>query len=148
MICRQKVRISLMAVINLKLEYLTDKFLKDSNEANSKELLSEITHMIIEDAQVLIDGEKMADGQIDPAHIKVEIDHRYYFHVYTSKIAFDKCNGKNAYVIPLKSLLDPIFQNETFGGITLNYTKGKKVVLVSKEEIYGSLQDYLKKQTQ
>lgn len=137
-----------MAVINLKLEYLTDKFLKDSSEENSRELLDEITHVIIEDGEVLIDGEKMADGQIDPAHIEVEIDHRFYFHVYTSKIAFDRCHGKSAYVIHLKNLLDPLFGNDTFGGITLNYTKGEKVVLISKEEIYGSLQDYLKKQAQ
>lgn len=137
-----------MAVINLKLEYLTDKFLKDSSEENSRELLDEITHVIIENGEVLIDGEKMADGQIDPAHIEVEIDHRFYFHVYTSKIAFDRCHGHNAYVIPLKNLLDPLFQNNTFGGITLNYTKGERVVLISKEEIYGSLQDYLKKQAE
>lgn len=137
-----------MAVINLKLEYLTEKFLKDSSDANSRELLDEITHVILEDGEVLIDGEKMADGQIDPAHIEVEIDHRFYFHVYTSKIAFDRCHGKNAYVITLKKLLDPIFQNDSFGGITLNYTSGARTVLISKEEIYGSLQDYLKKQTQ
>lgn len=137
-----------MAVINLKLEYLTDKFLKDSSDENSRELLDEITHVILENGEVLIDGEKMADGQIDPAHIEVEIDHRFYFHVYTSKIAFDRCHGKSAYVIPLKNLLDPLFGNDTFGGITLNYTKGEKVVLISKEEIYGSLQDYLKKQAQ
>ena len=137
-----------MAVINLKLEYLTDKFLKDSTDENSRELLDEITHVIIENGEVLIDGEKMADGQIDPAHIEVELDHRFYFHVYTSKIAFDRCHGKNAYVIPLKNLLDPIFQNDTFGGITLNYVKGDKTVLISKEEIYGSLQNYLKRQAQ
>lgn len=135
-----------MAVINLKLEYLADKFLKDPVKANSDELLEEVTHIIVENGEVLIDGEKMADGQIDPAHIEVETDHRFYFHVYTSRIAFDRCHGRNAYVIPLKNLLDPIFQNDTFGGITLNYIKGEKTVLVSKEEIYGSLQDYLKKQ--
>lgn len=137
-----------MAVINLKLEYLTDRFLKDPGEASSNELMDEITHIIIEDGEVLIDGEKMSDGQVDPAHIEVETDHRFYFHVYTSKIAFDRCRGKNAYVIHLKNLLDPIFQNDTFGGITLNYTKGKETVLISKEEIYDSLQTYLKKQTQ
>lgn len=135
-----------MTVLNLKLEYLTDRFLKDASASNSRELLDEVVHVILEEGQVLIDGEKMADGQIDPAHIEVEIDHRFYFHVYTSKIAFDKCHGRNAYVISLRKLLEPIFQNDTFGGITLNYTKGEKTVLISKEEIYDSLQKYLKKQ--
>jgi hypothetical protein len=43
--------------------------------------------------------------------------------------------------------MDSIFQNDTFGGITLNYEKGKPVLLVSKEEIYDSLVEYLKSQT-
>ncbi len=135
-----------MNATNLKLEFLTDKFLHDPSDKQNKALMDEIVHLLIEDARIIIDGEQLEDGQIDPAHIEVELDHRFYFHVYTSRIAFDKCHGKKPYVLTLKSLLDPIFNEETFGGITLNYEKGQEVVLVSKENIIEALQTYLQNQ--
>lgn len=132
-----------MPLTKLNLEYQADKFLKDPSETNESDLMAEITRVIIEDADIIIDGEVLEDGMIDPQHIEVEMDHRFYFHIYTSKLRFDACGAKKPYVLKLKDLLDPIFQEDTFGGITINYKKGDEVVIVSKENIYESMQNYL-----
>ena len=128
----------------MNLEYYADEYLKEQSEENERKMMSEIVKTIIEDSEIIIDGEKMDDGSVDPCHIQVETDDRFYFHVYTSKKRFDSCNGKNAYVLTLKDLLQPIFQEDTFGGITLNYKKGEEVVLITKENIYHSMNLYLK----
>lgn len=136
-----------MAATNLKLEYLADKYMKKASEENSDALLEELVAIILRNEDIIIDGEKLSDGQVNPAHIQVTIDHRYYFHVYTSMIAFNKCQGKHAYILPLKNLLDSIYNNSDFGGITLNYQKNENTVLVSKEEIMNAMQKWLKDHT-
>ena len=45
----------------------------------------------------------------------------------------------------IKALLDPIFQEDTFGGITLNYKKNEEVVLIPKENIVYYMNAYIKK---
>lgn len=132
-----------MPLTKLNLEYQSDKFLHDPCEKNEAELMDEIVRVIIEDADIIIDGEVLESGMIDPAHIEVEMDHRFYFHIYTSKLRFDACGAKKPYVLKLKALLDPIFQEDTFGGITINYKKGDEVVIVSKENIYDAMQKQL-----
>lgn len=136
-----------MPATNLKLEYLTDRYMKKASPENSDALLEELVSIIIKNEDIIIDGEKLSDGRVNPAHIQVTIDHRYYFHVYTSMIAFDKCHGNHAYILKLKALLDSIYRNPDFGGITLNYQKNENTVLVSKEEIITAMQEWLKDHT-
>lgn len=132
-----------MSLTKLNLEYHAEKFLNNPDQKNEKELMDEIVKVLIEDAEIIIDGEVLDSGMIDPAHIEVQTDQRFYFHVYTSKLRFDACNGKHPYVLKLTALLDPIFKEETFGGITLNYKKDDEVVIISKENIYEAMQEYL-----
>lgn len=130
--------------MNTKLEYYADAFKKNQDEINEEKMMQEIILCIIDDKDILIDGTRMEDGSIDPAHIQVDTDdNRFYFHVYTSKTRFDACKAKKAYVLKLKNLLTPIFQEDTFGGITINYSKNEEVVLVTKENIYSHLNAYL-----
>ncbi len=128
----------------MKLEFYADQYLKDSNENNEKKLMEEIVKVILSDENIIIDGKKNEDGSVDPSCIQVDTDQRFYFHVYTSKNRFDACNGKQAYVLTLKALFEPIFNDDSFGGITLNYKKGQEVVLISKENTYNYMTLYLK----
>ncbi len=127
----------------MNLEYYADEYLKQQSEENEKKMMEEVIKAIIEDKQVLIEGDVLEDGSIDPSHMLVDTDNRYYFHVYTSKNRFDKCSNKKAYVLPLKDLVEPIFQEDTFGGITINYKKGEQVVLITKENIYYCMNQLL-----
>ena len=130
--------------MNTKLEYYADAFLKNQDAETEEKMMHEIICCIVEDKEILIDGTKMEDGSVDPSHIQVDTDeNRFYFHVYTSKNRFDMCHAKTAYVLKLKDLLTPIFNEKTFGGITLNYQKNEGVILVSKENIYTHLNNYL-----
>ena len=54
--------------------------------------------------------------------------------------AFRFCKAKNPYVLPITDLLQPIFAEETFGGLAINHKKGDPMVLISKEQIYEELQ--------
>ncbi len=128
----------------MTLEYYADQYLKEANENNEKKLMEEIVRIILTDENIIIDGKKNEDGSVDPKCIQVETDDRFYFHVYTSKNRFDQCGGEQAFVLTLKALFDSIFQDEQFGGITVNYKKGQEVVLVSKENTYNYMTLYLK----
>lgn len=133
-----------MEINHIHLEYLTDIFLKQQTQENEEKMVNECVHLLMEDASFFIDGSVLEDGSIDPAHLFVDIDQRYYFHVYTSKHALETCHVSNPYVLPLKTLLEAIFEEDTFGGITMNYVKGKEVVLISKEIILKYMQKFLK----
>lgn len=128
-------------VKNEKLEQLCDEMLSGENDEIAEKVIEEAAQLIVDDCEVIIDGMINEDGSVDPAHILVDIDNRYYFGVYTSVKKFQKCNGAHAYVLPLASLLQPIYQEDTFGGIALNMKKGDPMVLISKEEIYEALQE-------
>ena len=48
-------------------------------------MMNELLQAIIHDNEIIIYGEPLEDGSIDPGHMQVEMDDRFYFHVYTSK---------------------------------------------------------------
>ncbi len=128
----------------MNLEFYADQYLKEANEKNEKKLMEEIVRLILADENIIIDGIKNEDGSVDPSYIQVDTDNRFYFHVYTSKKRFDESGGKQAFVLSLKSLFEPIFNDDSFGGISLNYKKGQEVVLISKENTYNYMALYLK----
>lgn len=127
-------------VKNKKLEQLCEEMLVGENNDVAEKIINEAAQLIIDNNEVIIDGTVNEDGSVDPAHILVDLDNRYYFGVYTSVKKFQKCNGAHAYVLTLASLMQPIYEEDTFGGIALNMKKGDPMVLISKEEIYEALQ--------
>ncbi len=131
--------------LHLKLEKLADQFLRDQSDANSNLLIAEFTRLILSDADVLIDGSEDPDhpGKYDPSGYEGP-DHRFYFHIFTSKLRFDDSEAKNPMVTRLQGLLSPIFDNEYLGGVSLNYKAGAGTILISKEDIMKGLQAALK----
>lgn len=118
----------------LTLQYYADKFINEPNEENEIAMLNQIATLIIRNKEVFIDGKEVLGG-IDPSIIEADTDHRTYYNIYTSKEKFEKCEGKQLYVVSLYELLKPAFEKETFGGITINYKKNEECVLVPKEMI-------------
>ena len=129
---------------HMALEVAADRMLENDSVDNIDLVMKEITQIVLQDEEVLIDGTQLEDGSVDPQHLLVETDYRYYFHVYTSKEHFEKCGGVHPFVLRLKELMEPIYAEDTFGGITLNYKKGDPMILISKEEIYHMLEKSLK----
>ena len=43
-------------------------------------------------------------------------------------------------LLPLVRLLEPIYAEQSFGGLAINHKKGDPMVLISKEQIYDVLQ--------
>lgn len=126
-------------VRNEKLEKLSEAMLNNENSETADQIVEEVAQLIVDNSEVVIDGVVLKDGSIDPSHILVDLDNRYYFSVFTSIKMFQKCNGAHAYVLPLVQLMQPIYEENTFGGIALNMKKGDPMVLISKEEIYDAL---------
>ena len=114
-----------------RLEALCTSLIQEEKEETASQITGE---------QILIDGTQMEDGSVDPAHLFVDMDGRYYFNVYTSMDTFRFCKGVNPFVLPLVKLLEPIYAEESFGGLAINHKKGDPMVLISKEQIYDVLQ--------
>jgi hypothetical protein len=127
--------------LHIQLEQKVDTFLKDQSEENSSLLIAEFTKLILEDADILIDGipDDEEPGKYDPSGFEGP-DHRFYFHMFTSKLRFDDSDAKNPMVTKLKAVLDQVFVNEQLGGFSVNYKNGEGTVLITKEDIYHGLQ--------
>ena len=123
-----------------KLEQLCRKLIEEESMETAQLITEEIADQIINGSSILIDGTQMEDGSVDPSHLFVDMDERYYFNVFTSMDAFRFCKAKNPYVLPITDLLQPIFAEETFGGLAINHKKGDPMVLISKEQIYDVLE--------
>lgn len=123
-----------------RLEALCTSLIQEEKEETASQITDEIADIVIAGEQILIDGTQMEDGSVDPAHFFVDMDGRYYFNVYTSMDTFRFCKGVNPFVLPLVKLLEPIYAEESFGGLAINHKKGDPMVLISKEQIYDVLQ--------
>ena len=123
-----------------RLEALCTSLIQEEKEETASQITDEIADIVIAGEQILIDGTQMEDGSVDPAHLFVDMDGRYYFNVYTSMDTFRFCKGVNPFVLPLVKLLEPIYAEESFGGLAINHKKGDPMVLISKEQIYDVLQ--------
>lgn len=121
------------------LEKLCAQLIEDETEETADEITKVIADLIIEEEEILIDGVEMEDGSVDPAHLYVDMDERYYFHVFTSMEKFRFCRAAHPFVLTLHSLMEPIFAEDSFGGIAINHKKGDPMVLISKEQIYEEL---------
>lgn len=133
-----------MATLNelhLQLEQKVQNFLQDESEENSSLLIAEIIRLLAMDAEVVIAGNPVEGqpGMTDPAGYYGP-DGRFYFHVFTSRLRFNESGAEHPCMTKLKYLLDQAFSNETIGGLSLNYQKGKGTVVISKEDIMGALQ--------
>ncbi|MGM9941739.1 MAG: hypothetical protein ACI32N_07125 [Bulleidia sp.] len=126
-------------IIYTHLEELCDALIETEKEEIADQISEEIADIIISGDDILIDGVQLEDGSIDPEHLLVDMDDRYYFHVFTSMQRFNRCQGKHPYVLPLASLMEPIYAEDSFGGLALNHKKGDPMVLISKEMIYECL---------
>jgi hypothetical protein len=126
--------------LHLQLEQKAKSFLLDQSDENSSLLIAEFTKLILEDADVLIDGIPDDDdpGKFDPSGFEGP-DQRFYFHIFTSKLRFDESDAKNPMVTKLKAILDQIFVNQQLGGFSINYKNGEGTVLITKEDIYDGL---------
>lgn len=127
--------------LHLPLEQKAQNFLADQSDDNSNLLIAEFTKLILEDADILIDGlpDEEEPGKYDPSGFEGP-DQRFYFHMFTSKLRFDESDSKHPMVTKLKAVLDQVFANEQVGGFSLNYKKGAGTVLITKEDIYHGLQ--------
>lgn len=125
---------------NDRLEELCVKLIEKEETSVADEIVEEAVRIIVEEKNIMIDGEVMEDGSVDPTHLLVDLDNRYYFNVYTSAEKFRECDGAHAYVLPLAELMRPIYEEESFGGIAINHKKGDQMILISKEELYEGLQ--------
>ena len=96
-----------------RLEALCKALIEDENEETAQKITDEIADLVIGGDEILIDGTQMEDGSVDPSHLFVDMDERYYFNVFTSMDAFRFCKAKNPYVLPITDLLQPIFAEET-----------------------------------
>ena len=123
-----------------RLEALCTSLIQEEKEETASQITDEIADIVIAGEQILIDGTQMEDGSVAPAHLFVDMDGRYYFNVYTSMDTFRFCKGVNPFVLPLVKLLEPIYAEESFGGLAINHKKGDPMVLISKEQIYDVLQ--------
>lgn len=127
--------------LHLQLEQKANAFLKDQSDENSRLLIAEFTKLILEDADILIDGmeDDEEPGKYDPSGFEGP-DQRFYFHMFTSKIRFDESNAAHPMVTKLKAVLDQVFANDQLGGFSLNFKNGEGTVLITKEDIYAGLQ--------
>lgn len=126
-------------IIYTKLEGLCDALIETEQEEIADQITEQIADIIIANDDIIIDGVLMEDGSIDPEHLLVDMDDRYYFHVFTSMTRFQTCYGKHPYVLPLAALMEPIYAEDSFGGLAINHKKGDPMVLISKEMIYECL---------
>ena len=126
--------------LHLQLEQKANAFLCDQSDTTSSQLIAEFTKLILEDADVLIDGIPDDDepGKFDPSGFEGP-DQRFYFHIFTSKLRFDESDATRPMVTKLKAVLDQVFANESLGGFSLNFKKGEGTVLITKEDIYDGL---------
>lgn len=126
--------------LHLQLEQQVNVFLANQSKNNSAMLVAEFTKLVLEDADILIDGipDEEEPGKYDPSGFEGP-DHRFYFHLFTSKLRFDESDAKKPMVTKLKTVLDQILVNEQLGGFSLNYQKGQGTVLITKEDIYEGL---------
>ena len=92
-----------------RLEALCTSLIQEEKEETASQITDEIADIVIAGEQILIDGTQMEDGSVDPAHLFVDMDGRYYFNVYTSMDTFRFCKGVNPFVLPLVKLLEPIY---------------------------------------
>lgn len=127
--------------LHLQLEQRSKEFLNDQSEENSNLLIAEFTKLILEDADVLIDGTVDEDepNKYDPSGFEGP-DQRFYFHIFTSKLRFDESDAKNPMVTSLQPMLNQVFANDKIGGFSLNYRNGYGTVLITKEDIYHGLE--------
>lgn len=127
--------------LHLQLEQKLNQYLADQTDKNSSLLIAEFTKLILEDADILIDGSPDEEelDKYDPSGFEGP-DHRFYFHMFTSKLRFDESEAEKPMVTKLKGVLDQVFSNEALGGFSLNYKKNAGTVLITKEDIYQGLQ--------
>lgn len=123
-----------------RLEALCKALIEDEKEETAQQITDEIADLVIDGSDILIDGTQMEDGSVDPSHLFVDMDGRYYFNVFTSMESFRFCNGAHPFVLPLVRLLEPIYAEQSFGGLAINHKKGDPMVLISKEQIYDVLE--------
>lgn len=126
--------------LHLQLEQKAQNFLLDQSEENSSLLIAEFTKLILEDADILIDGipDDEEPDKYDPSGFEGP-DQRFYFHIFTSKLRFDESDAQRPMVTKLKAVLDQVFANDQVGGFSLNYKKNAGTVLITKEDIYDGL---------
>lgn len=127
--------------LHLQLEQKLNQYLAEQTDENSSLLIAEFTKLILEDADILIDGspDEEEPDKYDPSGFEGP-DHRFYFHMFTSKLRFDESEAEKPMVTKLKGVLDQVFSNEALGGFSLNYKKNAGTVLITKEDIYQGLQ--------
>lgn len=132
-----------MATLNelhLQLEMKVQKFLEEESDENSSLIIAEIIRLLAMDAEVVIAGNPVEGkvGLTDPAGYYGP-DGRFYFHVFTSRLRFNESGAEHPYMTKLKFLLEQAFTNDTIGGLSLNYKKGKGTVVITKEDIMEAL---------
>lgn len=127
------------------LRRLADELIKEATDENCSAVLNEIIRILMRDEDVIIDGSptESGNGQVEPAAITAS-DGLAYLNIYTDHDRFEACGGKACYTTNLKGLLGVAFEEDSIGGISINYARGKACVLIGKDQIYEALQEYLK----
>ena len=72
-----------------KLEQLCRKLIEEESMETAQLITEEIADQIINGSSILIDGTQMEDGSVDPSHLFVDMDGRYYFNVFTYTLSKD-----------------------------------------------------------
>lgn len=130
--------------IHYKLDILAQEMKENESEENGKKVVEELCELIIQDSMLLISGVDHGYGLVDPNGFYGP-DHRFYIHVFSSKLRFDESKYVNPMLAKLNELLASIFQNEEIGGLSLDYSPSGGTILIQKEDILNCLQERAKK---
>ena len=125
------------------LRRLADEMICEPTEEHSNAVLNELVRLVARDDEIIIEGNPLsAEGQVEPAALTAG-DGLSYINIYTDYARFSECCGDHSYVTNLRLLLMIAFESESVGGITINYKPGKPVVMISKMQIYETMQKYM-----
>lgn len=132
--------------IHFELEKRAEKMKDDESEEAGKAVVDELVHLILQNADILISGITHDDpkGAVDPAGFYGP-EGKFYVHIFSSKLAFDKSQFSSPMLTKLKELLDQIFARDEIGGLSLNYSPKDGAVLIPKKDIEEGLKMYLLK---
>lgn len=129
--------------IHYKLDQLVEEMKKNESDENGKKVIEEICQLIIQDSMLIICGVNHGDGMVDPNGFYGP-DHRFYFHVFSSKLRFDASKYTDPMLVRITELMQVIFTNDEIGGISLDYDPKDGTVLIQKEDILNCLQQIAK----
>ncbi len=123
--------------LELALDILSQQFLEHPTQENGDLLVKEISRLIREHKNILIDvidtgKETQPSGYMGP-------DGKFYIHIFSSQERFAMSTATNPAIVDIAQLYTLFHTNPMIGGFSLNHIRNQGTIRITQDELNNIL---------